>query len=177
MSLGFSGAALAAVAIAASAASAGLAAYQASQAASAQKAENNYRAQVAANNATIALQQRSTALQQADEEVANSMRQRAQFIGKQRAALAANGVALGEGSATDILASTDFLGQAEVASIQNNAAREAWGYDVQGVNYRAESGLSLYKARQANPTKAALLAGAGSLLGSASSYASSKAGS
>jgi hypothetical protein len=171
MSYFFTGAA-----IVSSLASAGLTAYSASQQADAQKKATAYQAQVAANNAKIAGYQRSAALQQGEQEAQQSMLQRAQMLGKQRAALAANGVDLNSGSAIDLLASTEFLGEQDVNQIQNNAVRKAWGYEVEGSNYQAQSNLDQWKADTTNPTAIGAMAGTTSLLSSASMFAMSRIG-
>ncbi|WP_026601483.1 virion core protein, T7 gp14 family [Methylomonas sp. 11b] len=161
-------------AVAIAAIGAGLSAYSASEQASAQKKAANYQAQVDANNAKIAAWNRSDALQRGEIDAQNAMREQSQLVGRQRAALAANGVDVTQGSALDLLASTQFLGQQEVNTIQSNAAREAWGYDVQGSNYQSSAGFERWKAKNANPGKAAAMAGASSLISSASMYASAK---
>lgn len=164
--------AIAAVAAAGSAAMQGVAA--SNQADAAQKSAN-YNAQIVANNALIASQQRSVALQQGQAEAEQAQLKQSQLLGQQKAALAANGVTLDSGSATDILASTKFLGEQDVNTIQSNAARQAWGYQVEQGNYTAQSKLDKWQADSLNPTGAGLMASGGSLLSSASMYAGSKA--
>ena len=44
-------------------------------------------------------------------------------------------MALDEGSAVDILSSTDYANEMDAQTIQANAARSAWGYRTQGANY------------------------------------------
>lgn len=151
--------------------SAGLAGYSAAAQADAQKKQANYQAQVAANNAQVSAWQRSDALQRGEIDAYNAMRQQAALLSQQRASLAANGVDITEGSALDVLSTTKFLGQADVNTLQSNAAREAWGYEVQGANQMAESNLSKWKADNINPALAGGLAAGSSLLSSASSYA------
>ena len=158
------------------AASAGLSAYGAYEQADAQKKTLNYQSQVAANNATIDLQQRSSSLQQGDIEAQQSQLHQAQVLGAQRASLAANGVDLTQGSAQDLLSSTKFLGAQDVNTIQSNAARTAWGYDVQAMNDSSTSQLTKWQADNTSPIGSALMAGTSSLLSSASSYAGAKAG-
>ena len=164
----------AAVAVVAAVASAGLSAYSASQQAQAQKDQANYNSQVAANNATIDLQQRSSSLQQGDVEAQQAQMHQAQVLGAQRASLAANGVDLTTGSAQDLLTSTKFLGAQDVNTIQSNAARTAWGYQVQGMNDSANSQLLKWQADNIDPTSVGFMAGASSLLGSASQFAMMK---
>jgi len=159
-----------------SVAAAGLSAYSAYEQAKAQKQAGNYNAQVASNNATIALQQRSSALQQGDVAAQQAQLHQAQVLGAQRASLAANGIDLTQGSAQDLLTTTNLLGAADVNTIQSNAARTAWGYSVQNMNDNATSTLSKWQADSISPAKTGAMAGATSLLGSASSYATMKAG-
>lgn len=163
------------IAVATAVAGAGMSAYSASEQADASKKAANYQAQVNANNAKIAEYQRSSAIQQGEVDAQNAMRQQAQTLSAQRAALASNGVDLTEGSAQDLLATTKFLGAADVNTIQSNAARQAWGYDVQGTNASAAGQLDQWKADNINPAGIGAMAGASSLLSSASSYASSGA--
>lgn len=152
------------------AAAAGTSAYTAVSTADANKQQANYQALVAENNAKIAQQQRADALNRGEIEAQNAMREQAKLIGQQRASLAANGVDVTQGSAVDILASTKFLGAQDVATIQSNAAREAWGYTVESGNYQAQSTLDKWRSSIINPGAQGALAGVGSLLTSASSY-------
>jgi hypothetical protein len=174
---GVSATTLAAIAVGTAAASAGISAYSAHEQANAQKQAGNYNAQVARNNATIALQQRSSSLQQGDVEAQQAQMNQAQVLGTQRARLAANGIDLTQGSAQDLLTTTKFLGAQDVNTIQSNAARAAWGYSAQNMNDNATASLTQWQADSASPGKVAAMAGASSLLGSASAYPMSKAGS
>ena len=70
----------------------------------------------------------------------------AQLRGRQRAALAANGVDLGQGSAAEVQASADYLRDVDYDAIRTTAAREAWGYqrqadaaDLEAAQYRTEA--------------------------------------
>lgn len=162
---------LLAVAAVAAAGSAALQGVAASNQAGAQKAADNYNAQVAANNALVASQQRSVALQQGQAEAEQSQLRRAQLLGRQKAALGANGVALDSGSATDVLASTRFLGEQDVNAIQSNAARQAWGYAVSQSNDVAQANLDKWQAAANDPGAVGGMAAGASLLSSAGLYA------
>jgi len=54
------------------------------------------------------------------------------LIGSQRAGIAAGNIDVGFGSALDVQADSAFLGELDALTIRTNAAREAWGYKVQG---------------------------------------------
>jgi hypothetical protein len=172
--------ALVSVAVVSSVASAAMQGVQSAQNADAAKQAADYNAQVANNNATIASQQRSSALQQGEVESQNAMRKQAQMIGDQRAEMSANGIDITQGSAQDILASTKFLGGIDVNTIQSNAARQAWGYEVQSMNDKSTAVMETWKANSINPSQIGAMAAGSSLLSSigsaASSYAVSKGG-
>lgn len=91
----------------------------------------------------------------------------AQLKGSQRAALAASGVDLQEGSAANILRTTDVMGEIDADTIEYNAVRAAWGYRTQRANSIAAATMARANADSANP----LAAGTASLLGSAGSVA------
>lgn len=112
-------------------------------------------------NARLADQQAADALARGQSAEFNSRLRTSQLKGTQTAALAAHGVALDQGSALDVLTSTDVMGAADAATIRDNAAKEAWGDKVQAANYRSQ-------AANANPWAA----GGASLLGAASTVAS-----
>lgn len=90
--------------------------------------------------------------------------------GKQTAQLAANGVAITEGSAKNILTSTDVIGEIDANNIAADAVSDAWGYRVQGTNY---SNAALMKRASASAISP-LASAAGSLISGASSIAQNK---
>lgn len=53
------------------------------------------------------------------------------LVGRQRAALAAQGISLTEGSAQDIIQETQDISELDALTIKNNAAREALGFRTQ----------------------------------------------
>lgn len=57
----------------------------------------------------------------------------------QRANLAANGIDLGEGSAAEVLTTTDIMGEIDGRNIISNAVRSAWGYKTQAVIARTNA--------------------------------------
>lgn len=131
-----------------------------------------YEAQVAGNQAAIYGYQAQLAQQQGAAQEQGSRLQTAQQFGAQRAHMAASGIDLGQGSATDVLASTAYMGERNAAMIRDDTNRQVW-------NYRNQQAASLYQqqARLAqrdaiNPEMAAFT----SLLGSGLSYAAAAYG-
>lgn len=163
----------AAAAVAIMAVSAAVSAYGAYQTSQANKDAANYQAQVAQNNAQIASWNAQDALDRGQRAEADQRLKNSQFKGDQRASLAARGLDLGEGSPVDILATTDFMGERDALTIRDNAAKEAWGYRIQGNNANDNANLLRARADAENPTMAAGM----SLLGSAGSVASKWYGS
>lgn len=103
-------------------------------------AQQGYLAQLSRQRQQIAEQQANDALQRGQVAEQKQRDLTAQRIGTQQAALAAQGTDL-EGSPTDILGDTARAGEQDALTIRNNAAREAWGFQVQGAGYGADAAL------------------------------------
>lgn len=108
---------------------------------------NRYNAKVEQRNAAI--RERAAADAERRGEIEADIR-RAQIprqVGAQRAALAASGVDIGSGTATDITTGTEEIGEFDALVIQNNAAREAYGLRVGAMSSRAKSELARSRSR------------------------------
>lgn len=150
-------------------AAAAMAAKSASDQANAQKAAANEQSQVAQQNANIASQQAAQAITQGQTDEQNQELKNANLVGQQRAAMAANGIDISsDGSATDVLASTKWLGQKDVLTIHDNALRSAWGFENQGASAQNQADFYKSAADNIDPAMAATSAG----ISSASSVAS-----
>jgi hypothetical protein len=119
----------------------------AKQSADANAAAQNYNAKIQDMNATLAERRARDALDRGQEEEQRKREQAAQILGKQRAAMAANGVDLTFGSPLDTLVSTATLGELDAMTIRKNAANEAYDYRVDAVNNRANATLSRANAK------------------------------
>lgn len=100
-----------------------------------------------------------------DREVADIRLRTSQILGEQRVALGSSGVDAGVGSAADLQADTRMMSELDVETTRNNAAREAWGYQVQAWNQRQQATF----ARKGGGAAAAgtLLGGVGRAAGDA----------
>ena len=103
--------------------------------ASGQRSALQYEASVARSNAQIAGWQASDAVRNGQIAEENQDLKTGSIMGSQRAALAANGVDLGSGSANDVLTTTQFMGNRDALQIHDNAMMQAWGYRTQQQNY------------------------------------------
>ena len=133
-----------------------------------QKASLAAQAEISRINAATAENAARSALMAGQREQFRSRLATANLKGKQEAAMAANGIDLGEGSAARIRADTDILGEIDANTIAANAVQAAWGYRTQGVNYANDARL---KAASAGSLSAGM-AGASSLLTNAGQVAS-----
>lgn len=146
-----------------------LSASAAARQSSAARAGYEAQAAVAQNNAQLAEWQAQDALKRgADAETIQRMKA-AQVKGTQTAALAGSGFLLSSDSAQNILTGTDYLNEQDAAAIRDSAAREAWGRRAEADSYRRNAGLLRARGAAESP----FLAGATSLLGSATGVASS----
>lgn len=64
------------------------------------------------------------------------------MVGQQRAAAAGANIDVGFGSALDVQADAAYLGELDALTIRTNAAREAWGYKVQGQDLRRRAEIT-----------------------------------
>lgn len=98
-----------------------------------------FNADMANAQAGIAEQSSRDALGRGAADANASLQQAAKAASSQRAAMAAGGVDVGSGTALDVLADTASAGAFDAAIAKNNAAREAYGYQVQAAMSRAEA--------------------------------------
>lgn len=106
----------------------------------AQAAQYNYQAGVARVNAKIAQQDADYALAAGETEAQISgMRGRAQE-GAIRAGIGAGNLALGSGSAAQVLKSQTELTQFDEATTRANAAKRAWGFQTEAAGDIATAG-------------------------------------
>lgn len=134
------------------------------QAASANAAQARYQAQVAAQNQELMGHRVADATQRGQVAEENRRRLTVQQTGQQLAGLAAQGTDL-EGSPTDILGDTAATGELDALTVRSNAAREAYGYKMQGQGYGNQSALETTRAANSSYTPNYLGAGASLLIG------------
>lgn len=137
--------------------------------ADAQKNALNYETQVAANNAIIGNYKAGIDQQVGAQQEQSSRLQTAQLFGSQRATMAANGIDMANsGSATDILATTKYMGERDALTIQDNTAQRVWADKNNAAAYLSEAGASRAASDSINPT----MTGVGTFLTGAGSFAS-----
>lgn len=134
-----------------------------------QKATIKSQAAIADTNARIAELGAQQELFRGQAEVGALTLRAGQLKSSQRAAMAANGIDLGTGSAAELQVSTDIMKEIDKTTLETNAVRNAWGYRTQAANFQNEALLKRASAKAISPFGAA----ASSLLGSAGSVASS----
>ena len=130
----------------------------------------NYQAQVAQMNAQIAKQ--NAAYEGALGEVQaqqQGMKTRA-VISQTRATQGASGLDVNTGSSASVRSSELQLGQYDQAIIRSNAARRAYGFEVEAAGDIAQAGA--YRAAGANSMTAGLLGAFTSILGAGGSFSS-----
>jgi hypothetical protein len=133
-----------------------------------QKMTLGYQADMADLNARVSESAAETALAQGQAAEQQTMLRTARTKSSQRASMSANGVDIRDGSAAEVLTSTDLMGEIDKNTVHANAVRAAWGYRTQATNYQNDALLKRSAAGAINPTAA----GVTSLLGSASQVAS-----
>ena len=154
----------------ASAAGAGVSAMGASASASATAASDNYKAQVASNNAIIAKRNADAATEAGGVGAQVNDLKTKNLVGTQLVTQASNGLDVGSGTNVNVRQSAADIGHLDTLTILNNAAKQSAGFKAQGMNFTAEAGLDT--AAAANAKTAGDYTVASSLLGGASSVSS-----
>jgi hypothetical protein len=115
-------------------------------------------------NARISERAAQGELLRGEREYQASRLRAAALKSRQRVAMAANGIDLSEGTAVNVLASTDYIGEVDANEIRANAVKAAWGYRTQAANSMNSSTVRRASASGINPTMTAfsnaLVAGA-----------------
>ena len=145
--------------------SSALAAYGQIQAGQAAKQAGDYNSAVARNNEIIANRQAEDAIKRGDIAADEQRRKVARIGGAQKAAIGASGVALDSGTALDIFGDTAAFGELDALTIKSNATREAYGYQVQGMNFAADAAMQ--RVRGNNAQRASYIQAGSTLLGGA----------
>lgn len=126
-----------------------------------------FEAQQYANSAAIVGYQAQLDQQAGARREQNAQLQTAGQFGAQRARMAASGIDLGQGSATDVLASTEYMGERQAMMIRDNTNRQVWQDRVAQSQAQAQQQYKLAQANAINPD----MVGFGSMLGSAAAFA------
>lgn len=115
--------------------------------------QNNYLASagIADTNARLSELTAQSALLQGQREEQASRIATSNVKEGQRAAYAANGIALDSDTANRVLTSTDVLGEIDANTLAANAARSAWGYRTQAVQYKNEALIKRASAKATSP--------------------------
>jgi hypothetical protein len=133
------------------------------QQASASAEASRYNAQISEMNATLAQRRAKDAIERGKQAEQQKRLEVAQLQGRQRAAMAANGIDLSFGSPLDTLIDTAYLGEIDALTIRRNAAHEAYDHEVDAVSGQASAGLQRRNADSA--LTGGFLNAAGTVLG------------
>lgn len=112
-------------------------------------AQGEAQAMIHGLNADYLETQAQGALEAGNQSERQSRAAYAQLKSQQRARLAANGVALDEGSALRIQSDTDYASEVDADVIKTNAMNQAFGYRVQSINERATGAFASLDAKSA----------------------------
>lgn len=97
------------------------------------KASGVYQEGLAKTNAAMADLAGQQTLEAGDIAASRKNLETRQATGSELARQGASGVDVGSGSAALVRGGTNLVGQTDEMTIRNNAARQAWGYKVQGI--------------------------------------------
>jgi hypothetical protein len=161
---------VAAVGIGAAIAGSAVSAFGAYQQGQAGAAEYNYKAGIAAVNQQIAEQNANYATYAGEVQAQQQGIKTSQEIATTKAEQGAGGLDVSSGSNVRVRQAEYDVGQENIGLIRSNAAKRAYGYEVEAYQYGAQVSLDKYAASESKI--AGTTAAIGSLLGGASSVSS-----
>jgi len=135
----------------------------------AQSRQLQYQAGVAELNRKIALQNADYAQAVGETDAVRYGMQAAHRMGAIRAGIGASGIDIGSGSKAAVQDSQQFVTTMDLAQIRSNAARKAYGFDVEATQDAAQAGL--YTAAAADAKSAGEIKALGSLVSGVGSVA------
>jgi hypothetical protein len=145
------------------------------------QASANAEADLMDYNASVAEIQAEQTVEQGAVEAARYKEQMEGVVGAQRAGFAGQGVDVSSGSALAVQADTQAIAEMDALQIQSNAARQAWGYQVEAYDskkralYARREGVQLAAAGRAAGT-AQLVQGVGGMLSTGLNYSAMRYG-
>jgi len=99
-------------------------------------------AELADFNARVADLQAQDAIERGAQDESRFRQGVRLLIGSQRAGIAASSVDVGYGSAVDVQADATYLGEQDALTIRNNAARAAWGFQIESEDWRKRAEIT-----------------------------------
>lgn len=117
--------------------------------AQAQKNAADFNAQVAEQNEALATQKAAWQTQEGEQNVGASEMKTAAQVGGIKTFQAASGVDVNSGSAVDVENSARTIGKLDALTIRSNAARAAYGYQVEETSDKNQAILDRYAGKNA----------------------------
>lgn len=144
-----------------------LSAYGAEQKGQAQSQMYTYQAGIASLNSQIATGNRDYAIYSGGQDAARYGMKSAQAAGSIKAKQGASGIDVNSGSSVNVQQGQKQISDLDQATIRNNAARTAYGYEEEATIDTAQG--QMYTSAASNSLEAGNIAAAGSLISGAAS--------
>lgn len=111
-------------------------------------AQGDFEQRMAEMNARRADFLAEDAIKRGERDAAKVKKRGQQVIGAQRAAMAAQGIEVNDGSALAIQEDTAAMAAEDAVTVKNNAWREAWGFRVKAEDTRGAGRMARMSARR-----------------------------
>lgn len=111
------------------------------------RAQGNYANRIAQVNAQMSALQAADARKRGDLEAGKTITRGQQIVSAQRAGFGAGGTDVNSGTASAVQAGTQAVSQLDALTISHNAAMEAIGYNMQGINLTAQGKMAQLAGR------------------------------
>lgn len=136
-------------------------------------AQSKYEADVARQNAALSVEAANDSITRGKLEAKRFYREAGQVKGQQVAAMAANGIDVGRGTALTVQQDTQMLIDEDANDLYSNIHERTRGFDINAQNYRIEAKAARSRGKAA--MTAAMFEAAGSLMSGMSQAGALKA--
>lgn len=113
----------------------------------------------AKDNAALAASAAADAIARGNQEAGRTRTDTTKLVAEQNVAYANSGVDPTVGTPASVMADTRAMGELDAKTLENNAAREAWGFRTYGMKYNQQAALEA--ARTQNKVAGTMLGGLG----------------
>ena len=117
----------------------GMQAVGGASAASGQRAEADFQAAQLDRQAALTDSARADVLRQGAQAAGRARMEGSQVLAAQRTAAGASGIATDSGSVLNLMADSRLMSELDAQQAENNAAREAWGLEVESLRQRQQA--------------------------------------
>ena len=129
----------------------------------------NYEANISELNAELAKQDARNVLEEGSKAITEIYSKATKITASQTAAVADSGFVVGEGTAKDIIKSTNLEAEIDAKIMKENAYKQSWGFEMEALNLKSKA--RLYRMAGDDAMEAGVMNSKSTILGTSAQFA------